>query len=255
MKLAFTLALALLALPTAASAALVIDDRFDDGDPTGSVDNPGFWKLQAITGDNGVFENGGFLTLFATKNPYTFAGINSVLDDRLNFFANAVTISVEELTLDHKDVPDSEAVFRLSINSTELRQNMSPQSVSIRLVPGLALFGYKTNHVEKVAAEDLTGTAKGSVIFERFDGRVTGFSLTLDPNVEAGAIIATLVLRTNGTRPFVTRTAKINLNLADWSSGGPSALVMESRRNTSGTADDSYMSASLGRLTVTNDKH
>ncbi|MBC8011140.1 MAG: hypothetical protein H7067_13710 [Burkholderiales bacterium] len=244
----------LAALPHAASADLVIDDRFDDNDPTGSPGDPGFWKLQAITGDNGVFENAGYLTLFATKHAYTFAGLNTALDPRLDFFTRAVTIAVEELTLEAKDVPPNEAVFRLSLNSTELRQNMSPQSVSIRFVPGIAILGYKTAHVEKMSAEDLTGISKGSVIFERFEGRPTGFSLTLDPFASPGQITVTLVIQTDGPLPVITRTARLDLRQSDWIAGGRAALVMEARRNNGIVADDSYMSATLGRLTITNYK-
>ena len=237
-----------------AAAGLVVDDRFDDGDPTGSAAHPGFWKLQTVTGDNGVFENNGYLTLFAVKQAYSFAGLNSRLDEQLNFFTQAVTIAVEDLLLEHKDIPNHEAVFRLSLNSTELRQNMSPQSVSLRFVPGLVLFGYKTNHIDKLAAEDLTGLKPGSVIFERFEGRATGFSLTLDPFAEPGHITVTLVLTTDGPRPEITRTARLNLRRSDWVSGGASALVMEARRNHGVVAEDSYMSASVGRLTITNYK-
>lgn len=237
-----------------AGASIVVDDRFDNGDPTGSPEYPGFWKLQAITGDNGVFENAGYLTLFAVKNPYTFAGLNTQLDDRLDFFTRAVTITVDDVLLEHKGIPDNEAVFRVSINSTELRQNMSPQSVSIRFVPGLALFGYKTNHVDLMAAEDLMGITPGSAIFERFDGQLLGFSLTLDPYVEPGVIMATLILRTNGRQTNITRTARLNLSATDWSSGGKSSLHIEARRNHATLAEDSYMSASVGRVTITNYK-
>jgi hypothetical protein len=240
----------------ASSAALaadevVIDDHFDDQNPVGTATAPAFWKLQAITGDNGVFENNGYLTLFATTQPYTFAGINSSLDQRLDFFDHAVTIAAENLVLEAKDVPGPEAVFRVSLNSTERRQNMSPQSVSLRFVPGLALFGFKTRNIEKVAAEDLTGENRASVIFERFDGTATGFSLTLDPLASPGFITVTLVIRTNSPRPVITHTARLDLRRSDWESGGPSALVMEARRNHATTAPDSYMSASIDRLTVT----
>ena len=241
----------LAALTPTARAEIVIDDRFDDNDPSGPRSDPRFWKLQAITGDNGVFENNGFLTLFATTSPYTFAGINSSLDERLNFFTRAVTIGVEELVLDHKNVPDAESVFRISLNATEMRQNMSPQSVSLRFVPGIAIFGFKTGHVEKMSAEDLHGVTKGSVIYERFAGKVTGFSLTLDPFAAPGYITATLVINTDGDRPVISRTARLDLRQTDWSSGGSAALVMEARRNTGSTAEDSYMSASLGRINVT----
>lgn len=238
---------------TSASAEIIIDDHFDNQNPVGTQTAPAFWKLQAITGDNGVFENNGYLTLFATTHPYTFAGINSALDPRLDFFDHPVTIAGENLVLEAKDVPGPEAVFRISINSTERRQNMSPQSVSLRFVPGLALFGFKTKNVDKVAAEDLTGENRASVIFERFDGTATGFSLRLDPLAVPGFITATLVIQTNGSRPVITHTARLNLRRSDWESGGPSAVVMEARRNTGTTAPDSYMSASIDRLTVTAD--
>lgn len=242
-------AFACAALPVFAN--VLIDDHFDNNDPTGTADVAAFWKLQTITGDNGVFENNSFLTLFATNAPYTFAGMNTALDPRLNFFAYPITFTAQNIVLDHKDVPDHEAVFRVSINSTELRQNMSPQSVSLRFVPGLALFGFKTGHVEKMAAEDLSGTKTGSAIYERFDGKLTGFSLTLDPLAEPGYITATLLIQTDGSRAVISRSARLDLRLADWGPGGASALMMEARRNTGGTASDSYMSASIDRFTIT----
>lgn len=234
-----------------AAPQTIIDDTFDDGDPTGHATAPGLWRLQTITGDNGVFENSGNLTLFATTKSYTFAGLNTALDERLNFFVRPLTITVEDLVLESKGIPNNEAVFRLSLNSTELRQNMSPQSLSIRFSPGSALMGYKTGPVEKLAAEDVSGTTRGSVFHETFDGNVTWFRIQLDPQARPGFITYTVTLRTNGSRGTITRSGEMDLRSVDWNADGRSAIVMEARRNTATVAADTYMSASIGRLTVT----
>lgn len=243
----------LLLAPLFAVAApqTIIDDSFDDGNPTGHAAAPGLWTLQAITGDNGVFENSGALTLFATTGAYTFAGLNTVLDERLNFFARPLTLTVEDMVLESKGIPDNEAVFRVSLNSTELRQNMSPQSLSIRFVPGAAMLGFKTGPIDKLAAEDVSGTQRGAAAFARFDGRATGFRLSLDPHARPGSISYTLTVLTDGSQPKVTRTGVLDLRAADWAGGGASALVLEARRNHGAAKPDTYMSASLGRLTVT----
>lgn len=248
----YLLPLALLApFLGSASPRPIIDDSFDDGNPTGHAAAPGLWKLQTITGDNGVFENGGALTLFATSQAYTFAGLNTALDERLNFFARPITITVEDMVLDAKGIPDNEAVFRVSLNSSELRQNMSPQSLSIRFVPGAAMLGYKTGPVDKLAAEDVTGTQRGAVCFIRFDGRATGFRLALDPLANPGSIGYTLTVLTDGSQRSITRSGTMGLRAADWDGDGRSALVLEARRNHGVAKTDTYMSATLGRLTVT----
>lgn len=235
----------------AASPEIVLDDPFDDGNPAGNPAAPGLWKLQAMTGDNGVFENGGALTLFATTQAYTFAGLNTALDQRLNFFARPLTIAVEDMALEGKGIPDNEAVFRVSLNSTELRQNMSPQSLSVRFVPGGVFLGFKTGPIDKLAAEDVTGVQRGSVCVIRHDGRATGFTLSLDPRVAPGSVAYTLTVRTTGAQPAITRTGLMPLKAADWNADGRSALVLEARRNHAAVTPDTYMSATLGRLKVT----
>ena len=204
-----------------------------------------------MNGDNGVFENGGALTLFATTQPFTFAGLNTALDPRLNFFVRPLTITVEEMLLEAKGIPDHEAVFRLSLNSSEKRQNMSPQSLSIRFVPGAFMMGFKTGPVDKLAAEDVRGAERGAACFARFDGRAIAFRLSLDPHATPGSITYTLTVRTNGPEPVITRRGTLDLRASDWSGDGRSALVMEARRNHGENLPDTYMSATLGRITVT----
>ena len=102
----------LLASTARAQSITIIDDSFDDNDPAGSVTAPGLWKLQAVNGDNGVFENGGALTLFATTQPFTFAGLNTALDPRLNFFVRPLTITVEEMLLERGILVSYETVRR-----------------------------------------------------------------------------------------------------------------------------------------------
>lgn len=246
-------ALVLVLSPLAAFAnpQIIIDDNFDDGNPGGTAAVPSLWKLQTITGDNGVFENAGALTLFATTQSYTFAGLNTVLEDRLNFFVRPLTLAVEDIVLESKGISDNEAVFRVSLNSSELRQNMSPQSLSIRFVPGAAMMGFKTGPVDKLAAEDVAGTQRGSACFIRHDGKVTAFRLSLDPHARPGSISYTLTLRTSGGQPVITRSGSMELRASDWNTDGRSAIVIEARRNNGTVAPDTYMSATLGRLTVT----
>lgn len=248
-----TLLLALLALitPSCTTAAVVFDDDFGDGDTSGSPSAPGFWKLQSLTGDNGVFENSSYLTLFASRNAYTYAGLNSGLDPRLDFFQGPVTIAVESFMLGFKNIADKEAVFRLSINSSQLRQNVSPQSVTLRFSPGSVALGFKTADVPKMNAEDLHGTEKGGVCYATFAGNVTGFSLTLDPRPQPDATTYTLVLLTDGPLPVLTRTGRLALRRSAWSAAPDFALVLEARRNAASVADYSYVSASLGRMTIT----
>lgn len=242
------LLLALGSLTAFAAPQTVIEDGFDDGGPTGTA---AIWKIQTITGDNGVFENGGNLTLFATTQSYTFAGLNTALDERLNFFVRPLTLTIEDMVLESKGIPANEAVFRVSLNSTELRQNMSPQSLSIRFVPGAAMLGFKTGPIDKLAAEDVAGSQRGAACFVRFDGKPVGFRLSLDPHASPGHIRYSLTIHTDGSQPLITRSGLLDLRAADWNADGRSALVLEARRNTAASAPDTYMSATLGRLTVT----
>jgi hypothetical protein len=246
------LSVAAVSAARAAAPVVVIDDTFDDGNVIGNAAQPAFWNLQTIPqGDNGIFERNGYLSFFATGQPYTYACINSRLDDRLNFFRHVVTFTVDDFILDSSGVPAKEAIFRLSINPTELRQTMSPKSISLRFCPGLALLGYRLAPVGKTDAENVHGTERGASCNEPFEGALTGFSLTLDPLARPGVITFTLTLLTKGPRPVITRTGTMDLRESDWSEDGRSALIFETRRNSETTNPDSFVSASIGHVVVT----
>lgn len=248
---AFTLPL-LLAATLAANPVAVVDDDFADGNPLGSPAHPFFWNIQAVgQGDNGIFENNGYLTLLAATRPYSFAGLNTRLDDRLNFFRNVVSITVEDFIHEHRNMPPKEAMFRLSLNSTEKRQTIAPQSISLRFVPGVAFLGFKTQAVGKMDAENILGDRKGSLVHELYDGRLVSFNLTLDPFVQPGAIAYSLSLYTDGSRGVISRQGLMSLRPEQWSPDGRSALILESRRNIAEELPDSYVSVSIGRILVT----
>ncbi len=148
-------------------------------------------------------------------------------------------------------VLDRESIFRLSLNGTEQRQIASPQSVSVRLFPNLLSFGFKTSSVGQIDAEDLRGPEKGGACYFAFEGNATGLSLTLDPHAVPNAISYTLVLLTDGPVPVITRTGTLPLRRTDWRPDGKSAVVIETRRGTEKIEAYSYVSASIGRLTIT----
>jgi len=246
------LAALLLASTLAAAPVVVIDDDFADGNPQGTPAMPFFWNIQSVgRGDNGIFESNGHLTLLAATRAYSFACLNSRLDERLDFFRNTVSVTVEDFTLEPRNVPPKEAMFRLSLNSSEKRQTMSPQSVTLRIIPGVVFLGYKTRPVGKMDAENIIGDRKGSLVHEFYDGRIVSFNLTLEPAAEAGAINYSLTLYTDGGRGVISRQGAFPLGREQWGPGGRSALILESRRNIPGELPDSYVSASLGRVLVT----
>lgn len=245
------LALLLLA-PALRAAETVIDDDFADGNPDGAPALPFFWNRQTIgRGDEGVFENNGYLTLLAASQPYSFACLNSRLDGRLDFFRRQVSVTIEDFVLASRGVPEKEAMFRLSLNSTEKRQTASPRSVTLRVSPGVVFFGYKTAPVGRMDAENIVGDRKGSLVHELYDGRLASLNLVLGPALPSGGVAYSLALYTDGARGVVTRQGVIPLSAAEWNEDGRSAVVLEARRNLAQALPDSYVSASLGRVVVT----
>lgn len=236
----------------AAPASVVVEDDFTDGNPTGSPALPFFWNIQSIDrGDNGIFENNGYLTLLAATRSYSFACLNTRLDERLDFFRNTVSITVEDFTLEHRNLPAKEAMFRLSLNPTEKRQTASPQSLSLRFSPGVVFLGFKTRAVGKMDAENIVGDRKGSLVHELHDGRLVSFNLTLEPSAQTGSVNYALTLYTDGSRGVISRQGSFPLRPDQWRPDGRSALILESRRNIAEELPDSYVSASLGRILVT----
>ncbi len=242
----------LLATTLTGAPQVFIDDDFEDGDPISVRGQRDFWSLQTIPGSqNGILERNGFLTLFATGKAYTYAALNSPLDNRLNFFRNTVSITVEDFVLNHHGINEKDAIFRLQLNSAEVRQQLAPQSLTLRFGPKIAMLGFKTVSVGKTDAELLRGSTEGSAFAEHYDGKIKRFILTLDPHAQPGAITATLVMETDGARPTIVRSAVLDLSASEWSDDGRSALILEARRNTAAIDPDSYVSASVGRITVT----
>lgn len=245
------LLLALLVLAPALFASVVIDDDFADGNPSGTPAYPLFWATQtAGQGDDGIFENNGNLTLLAATRPYSFACLNSRLDPRFDFFRHTVSITIEDLNLEHRNLPAKEAMFRLCLNSTEKRQTVSPRSLSLRISPGVVFFGYKTAPVGKMDAENIVGDRKGSLVHELYDGRVASLNLTVGPALPAGGVAYSLTLYTDGARGIITRQGVIPLAPGQWNDDNRSALILEARRNIIESVPDSYVSASLGRILV-----
>lgn len=236
----------------ASSASLVFEDDFANGRITDSVSRPGFWKIQTQPqSDNGVFERDGRLILLAAGRPYTYACLNTAVTPELHFFSRPLTFEVEGFNLEGTGVPTNEVVFRLSLNPTELRQNNAAHSLTLRLTPNLALLGFKVNQIGGVDAENMHGQDRRSVCYQRFDGTLTGFSLSLVPMPQLGAVTYTLTLRTTGAQPVLTRTGQMVIDAPDWIQSGRTALVLEARRNTDTSDADSFVLASLGHLRVT----
>lgn len=246
------LASLLLAPVLFAQPVVVIDDPFDDASTSGPPGQPFFWAAQTVgDGDNGIFEKNSHLTLLAATRSYSFACLNSRLDERLDFFRRIVSVTVEGFHLEPHQVPPKEAMFRLSLNSTEKRQTMAPRSLTLRVSPGVVFLGYKTQPVGKMDAENILGDRKGSLVHEIYDGRLVSFNLTLDPFAQPDAVSYTLTLYTDGARGVIARQGVIPLRASQWNEDGRSALILEARRNIAAEQPDSYVSASLDRVLVT----
>lgn len=233
-------------------SAIVFEDDFANGRITDSATVPGLWKIQTQPqSDNGVFERDGRLILLAAGRPYTYACLNTAVTPQLNFFSRPLTIDVDDFRLEGEGVPVNEVVFRLSLNPSEMRQNNAPHSLTVRITPTLALLGFKVDQIGGVDAENMHGRERRSVVYQRYDGRLTGFSLALSPLPQPGVVSYVLTLRTDGAQPVIERSGQIVIDAPDWIRAGRTALVLESRRNSAETNPDSYVVASLGNLRVT----
>lgn len=244
--------LASLALPARLSAETVLIDNFADGNVLSADTFPNFWALALPPGnpDSYASEDAGMLRLHAATWPHTYAGLVSLTMDDFGFFKRPLTVTLEDIKLEARGIPDGDARFKVSLTSSPDRAEKSDDAISIRIRKGLLLLGYRVDGFDSTTSpENLSGQRANSVLVQELDGTPTKLSLTLGPSQNPGVI--RYEIRVEGAGATVNRSGLIPLTLAQWGGLDAASLVIDARRDSPTAQAGSHTDFAVGRITVT----
>ncbi|MFH1498499.1 MAG: hypothetical protein ABII82_11820 [Verrucomicrobiota bacterium] len=243
---------ALLPLPAALTAETVLVDNFADGNVRSADTMPNFWDITLPAGnpDSQAVENRGALNLRAATWPHTYAGLVSLAMDDFGFFKRPLTVTLEDITLEAKGIPDGDARFKISLTSTQDRAEKADDAISIRIRKGLLLLGYRVDGFDaNTSPENLSGQRANSVLVQELDGTPAKLSLTLGPSQNPGVI--RYEIRAEGNGINLTRSGLIPLTLEQWGGLDAASLVIDARRDNPAAQAGTHTDFSVGRITVT----
>lgn len=246
------LLIALLAPSARLAGETVLVDNFADGNVLSADTFPNFWTIVLPAGnpDSQAVEDHGSLRLRAATWPHTYAGLVSLAMDDFGFFKRPLTVTLEDIQLEARGIPDGDARFKLSLTSAQDRAEKSDDAISIRIRKGLLLLGYRVDGFDaNTSPENLSGQQANSVLVQELDGIPTRLSLTLGPSQNPGVI--RYELRVEGTGAAVNRSGLIPLTLGQWGGVDAASLVIDARRDSPAAQAGSHTDFIIGRITVT----
>lgn len=235
----------------AAWAQPVFSDSFEDGDPRLADSQPEFWSIVQQDGnlDSHATEQGGVLRLrAATWANSHIALISQPLED-FGFFTKTVTVTLEGIALEAKGIAANEARFELSVAATPDRSEKAADVISLRLRPGLLLFGYRVDGFDLGSGpETLAGQHVNSIILQEIPAMPTKLSLTLGPAQRPGHVRFEIAAEGNGVS--VLRTGVLALSLANWGNNDSASISIQARRDSGAAGAGTYTELSVGKITV-----
>lgn len=249
----FAFAAFLLSLAPAVSRAAepVFLDSFDGRDVTRVASHGRFWTVVQPDSnpDSEVANRDGQLHLRAANWAHTYAGVVSPALPEFGFFARPITVSLDDLLLKADGIADSDARFKLSFAATSERAERAADAISLRIRPGLLLFGYRVDGFEPGnSPENLSGQKTKSVVAEPLAGVPTKLSLTLGPGSAPGTV--RFEIRASGNGADFTRVGTFPLTPDQWGKDA-AALVIDVRRDDPATSPGTGAELSVGQITVT----
>lgn len=238
--------------PSAARAETVFIDPFDDGDVRAADAQPYFWSVlqPGENRDSEASEEKGRLRLRAATGANTYVAIVSPALDTFGFFQRPVTVTLEDIALEAKGIPESDARFKLSLASTQERAEQAGDVISLRIRPGLLMFGYRIDGFDTPSPpETLSGSSVNSVVHQPLAGTPSRISLTLGPSPRAGHI--RYEIRAEGNGVSFTRAGQLALTLSQWGGADAASLVIDARRDSTASLSGTHTDFSIGQITVT----
>lgn len=241
-----------LALLSPLCAEPVFTDTFSNGDPAKADARGRFWTVEkpAANPDSGAVETNGRLVLTAANWAHTYVSLVSPVREDFGFFARPITVTLDDLALTADGIPANDARCKLSFVSTAERAEKAPDAISLRLRPGLLLFGFRIDGFEPGnSPENLSGQRTGSLVAEPLSGTPSKLTLTLGPSATPGHI--RFEIRAEGNGVSFSRTGSFPLTKEQWGLLDASALVIDVRRDHPAALSGTSAELSVGQLTVT----
>lgn len=241
-----------LALLAPLCAEPVFTDTFSDGDPVKADARGLFWTVHKPDANprSAAFETDGRLVLAAADWANTYVSLVSPVREEFGFFARSVTVTLDDLALKADGIPANDARCKLSFVSSPDRAEKASDAISLRLRPGLLLFGCRIDGFEPGnSPENLSGQREGSLVAEPIEGLPSKLSLTLGPSATPGHVRFEIHAEGNGVS--VSRTGSFPLTKEQWGLHDAAAVVVDVRRDHPSAIPGSGAEFSVKQLTVT----
>ena len=204
----------------------------DDFDAYADMAGQGFWKTLHF-GEGLASIADGAVLLRASATAHASATISSPVSKSFNFFNRGFAITLDGFSQTPADLPADETQFRLCLNSTSNRSFGADDSLVLRVNPHNIRLGYKVNQ-SGVQGELRAGTstADASLLDFEYTGLPHTIRLSLEPVLAiAGETTIFYRIQLDGSFGRILRSGTFAASAADWGTGGDSALVLESRRD------------------------
>lgn len=238
--------------PSLASADSVFTNTFEKSDPRIADGVLNFWTLQQYPDvqNTEVFTENNRLNLVAANQPFARVSLVSPTMEKFGFFARPITVTLYNIQLEAKGVPENEARFKLSLASSPVTAEQAQVVISLRVRPGLLLFGYRTEGFSmKEPPETLSGKQTKSVAAIPVKGVPTKIALTLGPSSREGFVRYEIYALSDGIP--VTGSGNIPLTKTQWGGSDAASLIVDVRRDSQTDIYGSHAKLSVEEITVT----
>ncbi|MEY3896610.1 MAG: hypothetical protein RLZZ214_2130, partial [Verrucomicrobiota bacterium] len=194
----------------------------------------GYWTTLPV-GDGVTSPANGKLVLRASNTANASATVASAVDKSFNFFNRGFAVCLDGFEQLTSSLNPADSQFRLCLNSATNRSFGSDDSLVLRVNPQNIRLGYKINQTS-INGELRAGLSvtESSLFDLGYTGTISAIKLSLEPTATvAGESTILYRLQLDGSFGRMSRSGKFTATAADWGGSGDSALVLESRRNSS----------------------
>lgn len=238
--------------PCIADADSAFSNTFEKSDPRIADGVLNFWTVQQYPDVQNAeaFTENSRLNLVAANQPFARVSLVSPTMEKFGFFARPVTVTLYNVQLEAKGVPDNEARFKISLTSSPVTAEQAQVVISLRVRAGLLLFGYRTEGFSmKDPPETLSGKQTKSVAAIPVKGVPTKVSLTLGPSSREGFVRYEIFALSDGAP--VTGSGSLPLTISQWGGTDAASLVVDVRRDSQTSIYGSHAKLSVEEITVT----
>ena len=243
--------LAALLFPGVVSAEVIFSDTFEGSDIRHAGTVPNFWTVTQSpdSSKSGASKEKGRLLLLAANRPYAYVSLASPKMEKFGFFSHPLTITLDEIQLEAKGIPEGEARFKVSVASAQTTAEQAEDVISLRIRSGLLLMGYRIDGFNLSSPpETLAGEHVNSVAVIPLKGVPKKVSLTLGPSPRDGFVKYEIIVLDDGIP--VSRSGSIPLTIVQWGGNDEASLIIDARRDSDSSLPGTQTEFSLGQITV-----